>query len=221
MRRWSLAATVGIVLSLALAGTASAQFSPGARVAGDPYYVNTGNGGYDAQHYDISINYAPANHSIIATTDLTARATQGLSEFSLDFVDYYNVASVTVNGAPATFVYDQNAATVKHKIVITPAAGIANGSTFRVVVNYSGVATNFVDPDDALEGMMRTTGTLGAFNMNEPVGAMAWFPNNNHPSDWSTFAYHLTVPNNYSAAGNGELVSRSTTATARRRGTGA
>ena len=208
MRRWSLAATVGIGLSLALAGTASAQFSPGARVAGDPYYVNTGNGGYDAQHYDITVNYAPANHSIIATTDLTARATQGLSEFSLDFVDYYNVSSVTVNGAPATFVYDQNAGTVKHKIVITPAAGIANGSTFRVVVNYAGIARNFIDPDNALEGMMRTTGSLGAFNMNEPVGAMAWFPNNNHPSDWSTFAYHLTVPNNYSAAGNGELVSQ-------------
>ncbi len=155
MRRWSLAATVGIVLGLALADTANAQFSPGARTAGDPYYVNTGNGGYDAQHYDLTINYAPANHSIIATTDLTARATQALSEFSLDFVDYYNVASVTVNGAPATFVYDQNAGTVKHKIVITPAAGIANGSTFRVVVNYSGIARNFVDPDTALEGMMR------------------------------------------------------------------
>ena len=53
MQRRTWAAVGGVLLSLALSGTASAQFSPGARTLGDPYYVNTGNGGYDAQHYDL------------------------------------------------------------------------------------------------------------------------------------------------------------------------
>ena len=29
---------------------------------------------------------------------------------------------------------------------------------------------------------MRTTTSPGAFVVNEPMGAMAWYPNNNHPA---------------------------------------
>jgi aminopeptidase N len=208
MRRRSLAAIGGVVLSLAFAGSASAQFSPGARTLGDPYYVNVGNGGYDAQHYDVTIGYDPVAHAMTSSVDATLRATQGLSEFSLDFVDYYTVSSVTVNGAPATFTKDVDAAAYKFKLVVTPPAGIPSGSTFHVVVNYSGTPQNFRDPDNSLEGFMRTTATLGAFVMNEPVGAMGWIPNNNHPIDKATFAYHLTAPSNYTAIGNGELASK-------------
>jgi hypothetical protein len=90
---------------LALSSTASAQFSPGARTVGSVYYTQVGNGGYDAQHYDVTIKYDPIAHVFnSASTKLTARATQGLSEFSLDFVGYYDISGITVNGAPATSV---------------------------------------------------------------------------------------------------------------------
>ena len=126
-----------------------------------------------------------------------------------------------VNGAAATLTQDVDAATFKYKLVVTPAAGIANNSTFTVKVNYAGNPRNFLDPDDSFEGFMRTTSSPGAFVVNEPMGAMAWFPNNNHPRDKATYDWHLTVPAAYSTAGNGELVdARSTTATARRPGTG-
>jgi hypothetical protein len=143
-----------------------------------------------------------------SSTDITARATQGLSEFSLDFVSYYNVASVKVNGVDATWTRDDDLPNYKMKLVVTPAAGIPNGSTFHVVVAYSGTPQNFVDSDESLEGFMRTTATLGAFTMNEPKGAMGWFPNNNHPRDKATFDFHLTAPNAYDAIGNGELASK-------------
>ena len=52
---------------------------------------------------------------------------------------------------------DVDAGAFKYKLVVTPAAGIANGSTFQVVVDYSGTPQNFVDPDNSLEGFMRTT----------------------------------------------------------------
>ena len=174
MRGRSWAAIGGVVLSLGLCSSASAQFTPGARTVGGVYYTQVGNGGYDAQHYDVTIKYDPVAHVFnSASTKLTARAKQGLSEFSLDFVEYYDVASVTVNGAPATFTRDVNAGTIRYKLVVTPAAGIPNDSTFEVVVNYSGTPRNFVDPDDALEGFMRMAQSPGAFVMNEPVGAMA------------------------------------------------
>ena len=45
---------------------------------------------------------------------------------------------------------------------------------------------------------MRTTRrwapSAGAFVVNEPMGAMGWFPNNNHPRDKATYDFHLTVP---------------------------
>jgi len=209
MRGRSWTAIGGVFLSLALCSTASAQFSPGARTLGDPYYTQVGNGGYDAQHYDVTIKYDPIAHVFTsASTKATLRATQALSEFSMDFVGYYDISSVTVNGAPATFTRDINAAEVKHKLVITPAAGIPNGSTFEVVVDYSGTPQNFRDPDNSLEGFMRTTASLGSFVMNEPVGAMGWFPNNNHPRDKATFDFHLTAPDAYDAIGNGELFAK-------------
>ena len=207
-RTW--AALCGAVISLVLAAPASAQFSPGARTLGEPYLFlqHIGNGGYDALHYDLTIDYDPIAHSMVSTTDLTARATQGLSEFSLDFVPYYTVSSIKVNGVDATWTRDDDLPNYKMKLVITPATGIPNGETFRVVIAYSGTPQNFVDSDDSLEGFMRTTATLGAFTMNEPKGAMGWFPNNNHPRDKATFDFHLTAPSAYDAIGNGELASK-------------
>jgi aminopeptidase N len=209
-RTW--AAVCGALMALILAAPASAQFSPGARTLGEPYLFlqHIGNGGYDVQHYDITIDYDPIAHSMVSSTAITARATQGLSEFSLDFVSYYSVASVKVNGVDATWTRDDDMAAYKQKLVITPAAGIPNGSTFDVVIAYSGTPQNFLDSDGSLEGFMRTTATLGSFTMNEPKGAMGWFPNNNHPRDKATFDFHLTAPNAYDAIGNGELASRVT-----------
>ncbi len=58
--------------------SASAQFSPGSRSAGDPYLPAIGNGGYDVQHYDLTINYNPAANTMVSQADITLLATQGL-----------------------------------------------------------------------------------------------------------------------------------------------
>ena len=51
---------------------------------GDPYFPQEGNGGYDAQHYDIGFSYDPATKRISGTTYITAQATQDLSRLDLD-----------------------------------------------------------------------------------------------------------------------------------------
>ena len=68
----------------AMASAAPHTFTPGAPGAGDPYFPDMGNGGYDVQHYDIRLGFHPSDHSITATTVVTARATQNLSRFDLD-----------------------------------------------------------------------------------------------------------------------------------------
>jgi hypothetical protein len=109
----------------------------GARSAGDPYLPVLGNGGYDAQHYDLTFNYDPTvivdsvkqgNRFLEGTHSLmTAKATQSLKSFSMDFLPNspytrctttnnaanaktctpkppgLTISSITVNGQPATW----------------------------------------------------------------------------------------------------------------------
>jgi aminopeptidase N len=136
-----------------------------------------------------------------SSADLTLRATQALSEFSLDLHRNLNVTGVTIDGVAATVSRDAD------KLIVTPAAGIANNRVFHAVVAYSGTPVQITDPDDSFEGWVRITN--GGFVMNEPVGAMGWFPNNNHPRDKATYDFHLEVPDTtHTALGNGELVSK-------------
>ncbi len=113
--------------SVALASSSQAARQPahcsaGARTLsklGDHLYPDTGNGGYTSVHTDVRLVYdatanrfLPGNH-----VDLTDRATQCLTSFSLDFERRstanqaagpdMKVTSVTVNGRPASFTFVQ------------------------------------------------------------------------------------------------------------------
>jgi hypothetical protein len=81
-------------------------------------YPETGNGGYTSVHTDVFLNYDTESNLFLPGTRvaLTDRATQCLTDFSLDFertspntTDGPNlsVASVLVNGAPASFTFVQ------------------------------------------------------------------------------------------------------------------
>ena len=212
MRGRSWAAVGGIFASLALTATASAQtYTPGGRTLGDvlPELAYLGNTGYDAQNYDLTLNYDPVGNTFNTGTkaDITLRATQNLSEFALDFRGL-NVTAVTIDGVAATFTRlngdPAGADRYRNKLIVTPAAGILNNRVFHVVVEYGGTPTAMEDPDESFEGWIRTTD--GSFVVNEPMGAMTWFPNNNHPADKATYDFHITVPATHTALGNGELV---------------
>jgi hypothetical protein len=107
------------------ARAAQAQCSPGARSLvkpGDRVWPELGNGGYQSIHSDLFIVYdattnkfLPGNH-----VDLTQKATQCLTEFSLDFDRHSSISqtaavpgsdltvqSITIDGVPATFVHRQ------------------------------------------------------------------------------------------------------------------
>ena len=89
---------------------------PGSRL-----YPETGNTGYTSVHTDVNLVYdAPSNLFLPGThVDLQQRATQCLSEFSLDFEPSnavtsttvpgpdFTVQSITINGQPATFTFKQ------------------------------------------------------------------------------------------------------------------
>jgi peptidase M1-like protein len=95
-----------------------------------------------------------------------------------------------------------------NKLVITPAAPIAEGDAFNVEVKYSGQPGVHTDGDGSVEGWFLSDEPAGdgSFVTTEPVGTEAWMPLNNHPSAKPTYDFNETVTLGRTAIANGELV---------------
>jgi hypothetical protein len=120
---------------------------------GDRVYPETGNGGYTSVHSDVYMVYDAATNLFLPGNhvDLTSRATQCLSDFSLDFERTSTnasagpnmaVSSVTVNGEPAAFTFVQP--------------------------TYPGDPNGQNDPDPAAHAMSQTN-PVSATNSNPPA----------------------------------------------------
>ena len=184
-------------------GTPGATFTPGSHSAGDRLFPAIGNGGYDARHYDLALSYDPATKRLQGTATIEAAAAQNLSEFSLDLVDM-PVTGVLVDGHAAGFKQQAG------KLIVTPPQGIASATAFTTVVTYGSPITAYTDPDGSSEGWVPSSD--GAFVVNEPVGAMSWFPNNNVPTDKATYDLRITVPGSREVLGSGRLASNAANA---------
>lgn len=197
------AVAVGCVLSLcALTGCGGGvRGTPGGAGVRDPYFPRAGNGGYDVGHYDLTLAYDPDLRHLTGTAVVTARATQDLSAFNLD-LEGFEVRGVTVEGRTALF------SRAGQELTVRPPDDLAKGETFRTTVRYAGRPRTVVDPDGSEEGWLPTAD--GALALGQPVGSMAWFPGNHHPSDKAAYDISVTVPEKLRAVSNGELKSETT-----------
>ena len=178
---------------------ASAQF--GSNGLGDEYFPLAGNGGYDAEHYILRLDYDPATDVLDGHVTVRATATEALSRFNLDFRGF-DIRALEVDDAPAAMLRDGQ------ELMITPQRPLAAGDVFEVNVKYSGVPEVIVDPDNSIEGWIPTDD--GAFVVNEPQGSPGWFPANDNPRDKATFDFRVTVPRGKVALANGVLKSSRT-----------
>ena len=206
-------ALAGVVAAAPVLSTTAAASSadgyrhpaPGAAGAGDPYFPTQGNGGYDVAHYGLDIRYAPTTKLLTGTAAIDAKATQSLSRFNLDLRDNLRVQSVTVNGHGAGFA--QPAATPT-ELVVSPKKALKQGTHFKVVVRYAGIAAPTTDPDGSTDGWVPTPD--GAVVAAEPQGAPTWFPCNDTPADKATFTIAITVPAGRVAVSNGDFEGKRT-----------
>jgi aminopeptidase N len=200
MRGRKLLCAAVVVGALVLTPAALAAGTPGSDGLGDPMFPLAGNGGYDVSNYSLTLDYTPAGNQLRGTAVITARATQNLSRFDLDFRMQNSITRLLVNGAPASFTYEQ-----EQELVITPASGLVQGKTFTVTVDYAGQPRVVTDPDTSIEGWVPTDD--GAFVVNEPQGSPGWYPVNDNPRDKATYDFHVTVPEGLTVMANGVLVS--------------
>jgi hypothetical protein len=92
-----------------------------------------------------------------------------------------------------------------NKLVITPQAPIEDGSTFTVVVNYTGRPGVHNDGDGTTEGWFLAKG--GSFVTTEPVATEDWMPLNDYPAAKPTYDFYDTVNAGKTTVANGDLVS--------------
>lgn len=175
--------------------------TPGGDGVRDPYFPKAGNGGYDVSHYDLTLAYDPDRRHLTGTAVITARAVKNLSAFNLDLKGL-EVRDVTVEGRKASF------SRAGQELTVRPREDLMRGETFEVTVRYAGRPQTVVDPDGEKEGWLPTDD--GAVALGQPVGSMAWFPGNNHPSDKAAYDISITVPEGFQAVSNGELKSETT-----------
>ena len=200
----SLAAAVLVtaaLLTAAPARAATAGFVAGSPGLGDPFFPYAGNGGYQVDHYSLTLGYEPATRQLTGSATISATATENLSRFDLDLRGF-TVSGVTVNGTAAS------TARSGQELIITPATGLPAGQGFTVVVDYAGVPEVITDPDQSIEGFVPTDD--GAFVVGEPQGSPGWYPVNDNPRDKATFDFRVTVPAGLTVMANGVLAGTTT-----------
>jgi aminopeptidase N len=217
MRRPLTVATAAVALAVPLlVGTpASAdRYDPGSTSGGDPYFPAAGNGGYDVQHYDLTLDYDHLTGQLDGTAVLTLLATDDLDAFSLDLRDL-TATSVLVDGKPATFAQQPpDPATGRGgELVVRTRPKLKAGSTHEVTVVYGGVPGRPLDIEGLPYGFYSFPD--GAFVANEPEGASTWYPVNDVPTDKATYDFRITVPAGKVAVANGEPVGVPVTADGR------
>jgi hypothetical protein len=204
-RKAALVVTMAAVLAVAPGAAQAeperkAEFTPGAPGIGDPYFPLDGNGGYDVRHYDLEVAYDPDTDVLTGKATISARATQNLSSFNLDF-EGLTVRSITVDGRRAEWSRDGD------ELTVVPSSGIRNSTRFTTVVKYDGVPEPIEDAF-GLSGFLHTDD--GALVIGQPHVADTWFPVNDHPIDKASYTISITVPEGLEAISNGVLDSQRT-----------
>ncbi|WP_033442515.1 M1 family metallopeptidase [Saccharothrix sp. NRRL B-16314] len=164
--------------------------------AGDAYYPQDGNTGYDVSGYDVSVTYDPATRQLDGVAKITATATADLTRFNLDLYTLV-VEGVDVRGQQAEHRQEGD-----HELVITPASPLVTGEQFTTTVRYGGEPTVFQDRALGRSGW-QVSSSGGAFAAGEPHSATTWFPANDTPRDKASFTLTARVPEGWSVISNG------------------
>ena len=216
MRRPLATTALALALTCPLLVTTPAladRYGPGSTTGGDPYFPHAGNGGYDVQHYDLTLSYDHTTGQLDGTAVIRLIATADLDSFSLD-LRRLSATSVRVDGKNATFEQlppDERG--LGGELVVRTRPKLKAGTTHEVTVVYGGVPGQPLDIEEAPYGFYSFPD--GAFVANEPEGASTWYPVNDIPTDKATYDFRITVPAGKTAIANGEPVGTPVTANGR------
>jgi hypothetical protein len=73
--RWGLATAIVATALVAVAPASAERYVAGAEGAGDPFFPQAGNGGYDVRHYSLTIDYDQSANLLKGRAVVRATAT--------------------------------------------------------------------------------------------------------------------------------------------------
>jgi aminopeptidase N len=184
------------------AAPATPSYSAGrSQPVADPVYPDFGNPAIDVLHYELALSWAPSTRTLSGSATLTIRATRDIGEIRLDFASALHADKVTVDGKPATATHPG------HDLVIDTGR-LARDARVVVAVRYHGRPRTLPGPTvrtdvSAVGFNVRSDGSV--FALQEPYGALTWYPVNDQPSDEALYDVALTVPRGWAGVSNGVL----------------
>ncbi|PVG84272.1 hypothetical protein DDE18_01160 [Nocardioides gansuensis] len=171
----------------------------------DSVYPHVGDPGVDALHYDLTLDWQPERRrQLVATADVTFRATEDADSFQLDLAARLGIRSVLLDGRDAAYSHDG-----KDLVVAEP---VAADEQYELEVQYGGRPRPIRAPTTRRDfwGLGWTVEPSGeTWTMQEPYGAYSWYPVNDQPSDKALYDFTITAPRPWTGVANGRLVERS------------
>ena len=166
-----------------------------------PLEAKPGEPGLDVLHYDLSLVADPRQKNIQGQATLDVRLSRGSAQVELA-LHALKVRGVLVDGVTAAF--QQNG----DRLSITLPQVQDGDQSVKLNITYSGAPRPVLEPGDTYaEGIGWKYFDGSSYALNQPDGAMSWFPCHDVPSDKATFTFHVTVPAQYQVLANGEAVS--------------
>jgi aminopeptidase N len=191
----------------ATSGTPAAPAAPDyqagrSRPVADPVYPSVGNPALDVLHYKLALRWSPSRRTLSGEATLSVRVAKPTDELRLDLSEALRVDRVTVDGEAATPTHRGN------DLVVPAGRRLAADTRVLLGVRYRGRPRTVAGPS-----VRRDARTIGlsvlpdgsAYALQEPYGALTWYPVNDHPSDEALYDVAITVPRGWAGVTGGVL----------------
>lgn len=165
----------------------------------DTLYPERGNPAVDVLHYDLALAWAPSTTQLTGTATINLRAAADQSQISLDFSCALTIDQLTVDGTPASA-----SRTAADKLQIQRA--LKKESYATVVVKYHGTPQPLSPPSRRgdSQGLGLTVGPDRELTtVQEPYGALTWYPANEQPADKALYDIAVTAPPGWKGVATG------------------
>lgn len=185
---------LALLLSILFASVSAAQNE----CTRDSIFSEVGNCGYDVSDYRLDMEWKPEGDLWYVEETVTFRSEWDTDELSFDFIEGYEITSLTIDGDPAGYEQTENKLIVRH-----PGRGFAHDTEYKLYAAFHGKLQRVQspwDPDDESRDQEK-----GFCMFNEPYQSRHFYICNDHPKDRAAYHYSFTVPAGFTPAGVGRL----------------
>jgi len=167
----------------------------------DDEFADIGTATIDALHYGLDLDWNATAKQLTGTETLTFRAPKPATEVELDLGPSMRVTSAILDG--------HKVATTHHGFVISIATGALKTDSHHVlVIGYRGKPAPFTAPSGdagASGGGWHTEADGEVWTLQEPVGALTWYPVNDEPSDKAFYDVTWHTEARWTGVSDGQL----------------